>query len=770
VSDHRPIAYDGFEGEVGRIFSTSTPSWPNRPSAPADAPNVIVMLVDDLGFSDLGCYGSEIRTPNVDALAEKGVRFANFHVNPMCSPTRASLLTGLNAHMAGVGFVAHSDPGFPGYAMELRPDAVTIADAFRASGWATFALGKWHLCKDSDLSDAGSKHSWPLQAGFDRYYGVLDGFTNLHQPHRLYQDNHVVEPDDYPDDYYLSDDLTDKAIEMVTRLRSSHPTKPFFMYFAHCAVHAPLHAKDSDIERYRGSYDSGWDEIRAQRFARQQDLGIVPPNAVLPDRPTEPEHEVRAWDDHSEDERLLFARYKETYAAMVDNIDQNLGRLRAHLEMLGEWDNTIVLFTSDNGASREGQTMGTAAYFRTLLGAARNADEDFHQADLAQIDQIGGPQTMPHYPRGWAMASNTPFRLYKVNAHHGGHQVPMVLSWPDGNVEPGIRHVYQHVTDVMATLVELAGAQIPDSRNGMVGPKPVGESFTGTIFDKNADSTHAEQYYESWGHRSFYRDGWTATTCHPQTVAFSDDRWELHDLENDPSQTTDLGDLHPERLAELVEAWETAAWANQVFPLDERSMLKETTRPPSEKPMTAGLTLYPGTPTLERYRSYQLIQYRSFGVRVRVSYCAGDEGVLFAHGDQGGGYSMYIDDGQLVAAHNGYGQMAQLLGGPVSPGEHDFLFSVEALAGSRCNIALEMDGQLVASAEDRPLLMAMAPFQGIDIGIDRRSPVVWDLYRRRGTFAYTGTLRDVTWEPGPPSPEEPTQFASLLREVYQKYE
>jgi len=770
MSDPRPIAYDGFEGEVGRIFSTSTPSWPMRPSAPAGAPNVIVMLVDDLGFSDLGCYGSEIRTPNVDALAEKGVRFANFHVNPMCSPTRASLLTGLNAHMAGVGFVAHSDPGFPGYAMELRPDAVTIADAFRESGWATFALGKWHLCKDSDLSDAGSKHSWPLQAGFDRYYGVLDGFTNLHQPHRLYQDNHVVEPDDYPDDYYLSDDLTDKSIEMITRLRSSHPTKPFFMYFAHCAVHAPLHAKDIDIERYRGSYDSGWDEIRAQRFARQKDLGIVPPNAVLPDRPTEPEHEVRAWDDHSEDERLLFARYKETYAAMVDNIDQNLGRLRAHLEMLGEWDNTIVLFTSDNGASREGQTMGTAAYFRTLLGAARNTDEDFHQADLAQIDQIGGPQTMPHYPRGWAMASNTPFRLYKVNAHHGGHQVPMVLSWPAGKVEPGIRHVYQHVTDVMATLVELAGAQIPDSRNGVVGPKPVGESFTRALFDRDTGSTHVEQYYESWGHRSFYRDGWTATTCHPQTVAFSDDHWELHDLDTDPSQTTDLGDLHPERLAELVEAWETAAWANQVFPLDERSMLKETTRPPSEEPMTAGLTLYPGTPTLERYRSYQLIQYKSFGVRARLSYCAGDEGVLFAHGDQGGGYSMYIDDGRLVAAHNGYGQMAQLLGGPVSPGEHDFLFSVEALAGSRCNIALEMDGQLVASAEDRPLLMAMAPFQGIDIGIDRRSPVVWDLYRRRGTFAYIGTLRDVTWEPGPPSPEEPTQFASLLREVYQKYE
>ena len=766
----RPAAYDGFEGEVGRIFSTSTPSWPERPTPGPDAPNVIVMLVDDLGFSDLGCFGSEIRTPTIDAMAEKGVRFANFHVNPMCSPTRASLLTGLNAHMAGVGFVAHSDPGYPGYAMELREDAVTMADAFRSSGWATFCLGKWHLCKDSDASDAGSKHSWPVQRGFDRFYGVLDGFTNLHHPHQLYEDNRVLVPDEYPAGYFLSDDLTDQAIDMVTRLRASHPTKPFFMYFAHCAVHAPLHAKAEDVARYEGVFDAGWDEVRVARFERQKQMGLVPDHAVLPERPTEREHEVQAWADLGDDEQRLFARYKEVYAGMVDNIDQNLARLQARLEEMGEWDNTIVLFTSDNGASREGQTAGTAAYFRTILGAARNVDEQMQQADLALIDEMGGPRTMPHYPKGWAMASNTPFRLYKVNTHQGGHQVPMILSWPAGNLEPGIRNGYQHVTDVLATLTELAGATIPESRNGSIGPEQVGTSFAPALRDPAAPSTHAEQYYESWGHRSYYRDGWAATTCHPTRTRFTDEPWELHDLEQDPTQVNDVADLHPERLIELVQAWEDAAWANQVFPLDERSMLKETTRPSTELALEAAVTIRPGTPSLERYRSYKLVQYKSFTVLARLDWAAGDEGVLFAHGDQGGGYSMWVEDGRLHAAWNGYGQMTLLDGGSLTPGEHELTFDVEALAGSRCNLAVGVDGTTVATAEDLPILMAMAPFQGIDVGIDRRSPVSWDLFERRGTFAFTGTLHDVRWIPGAPSPEEPTQFAEILRQHYMKYE
>ena len=303
--------YGGFAGKVGRIFSTSEPDWPKPPTASVDSPNVLVMLVDDLGFSDLGCFGSEIETPSIDALAAEGIRYTNFHVNPMCSPTRASLLTGLNSHMAGMGHVAHFDPGFPGYAMELRENAVTMGDLFQANGWASLMVGKWHLCKDSQLSEAGPKHSWPLQKGFERFYGILGGFTNFHQPHRLYEDNHALDIDTYPEDYYFTDDLTDQALKMVRELRSSNPLKPWFMYFAHGAVHAPLQAKEKDIEKYRGKYEAGWDQIREQRFKKQKEIGVIPPHAELPERNHEEGHAVKAWDELTHKEKELFARYQD---------------------------------------------------------------------------------------------------------------------------------------------------------------------------------------------------------------------------------------------------------------------------------------------------------------------------------------------------------------------------------------------------------------------------------------------------------------------------
>ncbi len=767
----RPQPYDGFDGEIGRIFSTSTPAWPTRPEAPDGAPNVVVVLIDDLGFADVGCFGSEIPTPNIDRLAADGVRFTNFHVNPMCSPTRASLLTGLNAHMAGVGHVAHADPGYPGYAMELRPDAVTIAEAFRDSGWATFAVGKWHLCKDVDLSDAGSKHSWPLQVGFDRYYGILDGFTNLHQPHRLYVDNHVLEVDDYPDGYYLSDDLTDQAIDMVTRLRSSHPHKPFFMYLSHCAVHAPLHAKPSDMARHRGLYDEGWDVIRQRRFDRQRAMGLHDDGVELPAPNMEHGHEVDSWGDLGGDERAMASRLQEAYAAMVDNLDQNVGRLRTELEAMGEWDNTIVVFLSDNGASREGQRKGTAAYFRTLLGAARNRAEEFNADDFARLDLVGGPQTMPHYPTGWAMASNTPFRMYKVNTQQGGHQVPFIASWPAGGLDTGaIRTQYQHVTDVMATLADLAGVDVPHHRQGRLGPARVGTSFAPAMFDSAVGTTHPEQYYECWGHRGYYRDGWSATTIHHSRDAFSDEPWALHDLTVDPTETRDRSADEPERLQSLIDAWEEAAWENQVFPLDERSMLKEILRPPSERVLREGVALRPGTPTLERYRSLKLIQFRSFSVRASLRYAHGDEGVLFAHGDQGGGYSMRIESGTLWLDYNNYGMTTEVDCGAVSTGDREIVFELEALADGRADLSASIDGVLAGHESDVAQLMAMAPFQGIDVGIDRRSPVNWSRYERRGPFAYSGELREVRWEPGEPSPEDPEGFVEVLREMFRRYD
>ena len=460
--------YPGFPGTVGRTFAGSEGWWPPRPSAPVGAPNIVIMMADDLGFADLGCYGSEINTPNLDALAARGLRSTGFHSTPMCSPTRAALLTGLEPHRAGAGTVAHVDPGFPGYASELAPDVATIAEILRdQAGYSTLMVGKWHLAKDSDCSAAGPRHSWPCQRGFDRYYGFLGPFTNLHQPNVIVEDNHFVDVDQYPDDYYFTDDITDRAIGMIRDTKAANPSQPFLLYFAHGAVHAPLHARSEDIERYRGRYDAGWDALRDERFARQQATGVVPEGVELPPRNTELNHNVEAWSDLEPREQALFARHMEVYAAMVDRIDQNVGRLVAELEAIGELDNTIFIFTSDNGASREGEVTGTTAYYVHLL---QGDDVD---ADIARIDHIGGPQTTPHYPRGWAMASGTPFRLYKINTHQGGHSVPFIFSWPAGaragklGADGEIRRQYLHVTDVLPTLLELVGVERPDARNGV---------------------------------------------------------------------------------------------------------------------------------------------------------------------------------------------------------------------------------------------------------------------------------------------------------------
>lgn len=747
--------YAGFEGTVGRTVAGSSPYWPERASA-RGKPNVVVVLADDLGFADLGCYGSEIDTPHLDALAARGLRYTNFHVTPMCSPTRAALLTGLNPHAVGVGHVAHSDPGFPGYAMELSDNVATMAEILRDSGYATAMVGKWHLAKDSDCSDAGPRHSWPCQRGFERFYGFLDGFTNLHQPHRLLQDNTAVETTAYPDGYYLTDDLTDRAIAMVQATKASDPSKPFFLYFAHGAVHAPLHAKADDIAKYDGRYRDGWDALREERFARQQELGVVPEGTRLAPRNSERGNDVQPWDSLPAEQQELFARYMAVYAGMVDNVDQQFGRLVAALDAMGELDNTIVLFTSDNGASREGEVEGTTGYFQHLLGST-----DL-EADLARLDEIGGPTTTPHYPRGWAMASGTPFRLYKINTHAGGHSVPMILSGPG---VPGgqLRRQFAHVTDVLPTLLDVLGLPAPTTRQGRPLKPVAGSSFVPTLADPDAPSQHREQHYEMVGHRGFYRDGWEVVTLHQPLTPFSDAEWELYDVSADPTELVDLAASHPEKVRELAAAWEQAARDNQVLPLDEGSGVKFLQRPPRSEVFGEPVTILPGTPTLERWRCQQLVANRGFRVTVRLA--SAGEGVLVAHGDQGGGYCLSVEAGQLRFDHNDGRGRVRTLTAPLG-GAAVAEAVLTAPGGGTWSVALVVDGAEVAAADGFALLFPMAPFQGIDVGIDSKSPVVWG----RGPFPYTGTITSVTYTPGDLAPDSPVALLDVLRELGRRYE
>lgn len=761
--------YEGFGGRVGRTFSASRPWWKPQPRRLEGAPNVIVMLVDDMGFSDIGCYGSEIETPTLDAMAAGGVRYRNFHVTPLCSPTRAALLTGLNPHDAGVGYLVSGDTGFPGYQGSMDPRAVTLAEQLRGHGYTTLMVGKWHLTSAEDLSEASPKSSWPLQRGFDRYYGFLEaGLTNLHHPNRLCEDNHVVHVDRYPDGYYFTDDITDHAIDMIRGVKGADPEQPFFLYFAHGAVHAPLHAKPADMAKYRGRYAAGWDRMREERFARQKELGIVPQDAVLPQRNQEPLFDAPAWDSLTPKEQELFARHMEAYAAMVDNIDQNLGRLRAALEELGELDNTIIIFTSDNGGSREGGSRGSTEYFRTVAAAFTNLeDEDRVEIDYERIDLIGGPRLMTHYPRGWSMVSNTPFRLYKGTTYAGGHQVPCVISWPAGLPEKGvIRPQYTHVTDLVPTLLDLIGRQPLTERHGLPAKELTGASMRPTLADGDVPTPHPEQYYEIAGHRGFHRDGWEAVTLHYPRGNFDEEPWQLFHVAADPTQTTDLAAKEPQRRDELVEAFDEAAWRFHVYPLDDQTGLHMMRSPDLDRPVRA-VTLHRAAKTLERQRSTRLVAGRSFTVTVRLEFRPGDRGILVAHGDQGGGYALYVDDDELRLAYNFHSNMHELVGGRLPTGPQEVIAELTAPGGGVWDVAFVVGGERSAS-QTLPMLSGLSPFEGIDVGIDRRSPVSWELYEREGCFPYTGALSSVTYEPGELAPDAVARMILERREALLK--
>ncbi|GAA2810334.1 arylsulfatase [Kitasatospora sp. CM 4170] len=773
---HRRDPYEGFPGSVGRTFGASTPAWTDRVRPREGAPNVIVVLIDDMGYSDIGPFGSEIPTPTLDRLAATGVKLANYHTMPLCSPARAALLTGLNPHRVGYSFVANADPGFPGYGMEVAGDIPTLAELLHDAGYATYAVGKWHLTRDSASNAADNRANWPLQKGFDQYYGVLEGLTSLFHPHQLVRDNSPLDIVEFPDDYYYTDDITDQAIAMVKSLRAHDADKPFFLYLAHNAVHGPLQAKPEDLARHRGRYDAGWDELRTTRFARQLAAGHFPPGTELPARNGELGHDVGPWDELDDVQRRLYARYMEVYAAMVDNVDQNLGRLTDTLAALGELDNTIIVFTSDNGGTGEGGAGGTRSYFsRFVHHPALPADWN---PDVArEIELIGGPQSLVHYPRGWGMASNTPFRFYKGQTYAGGVRVPFVLSWPAGLPraadDPGVRTQYQYVTDILPTLLELAGVERPLHRGPGEG-QPVqsldGVSFAPVLRSPGAASTHTEQYCEMTGNRSYYRDGWKLVTLHRSGAPYDDGEWALYDLRTDPTEIHDVAADHPDLVKELSAAWEAAAWRNGVFPLADGSGALALRGPEADR-LRRPVTLLPGTPELERYRSSRLIAFRSFAVEVELdAHGATDQGVLVSHGDQGGGYSLYVEDGRLRFAYNQYGDLLEADGGRLAPGPHRITLEATAVADLKWEFRLLVDGAEGGRLGPVHQLIGMAPFQGISVGVDRKSPVSWPVHQRHRSFRYTGGLRAVTYLPGEPAPYDPETVARALREAAAAFE
>jgi len=489
------MAGEAFGGRIGRTLRDSEPWWPPRREPPAYAPDIVVLLLDDLGFSDVGCFGAEIATPAIDRLAARGLRFAHYTTVPMCTPARAALLTGRNPHAVGCGWLTFNDPGYPGYrAGEIALDAPTLPELLRTAGYATYMVGKWHNTAEHHVAPSADRSSWPLSRGFDRFYGFLGGETHYFAPAQLVEDNAFLDHDVYRDGYYASDDWTDKAIGWLKAHASASPGKPLFLYVAHNAPHAPLHAKAADLACYAGAYDAGWDAIRAQRFDRQCREGLFAHPPSLPGRSPG----VPAWDDVDPHRRKLFARYMELYAAIVHNIDQNVARLVDGLERLGRLDNTLFVITSDNGANGIGGIDGAA---NNLSKRLTQFEDPQWVRELLERGRIGKSDSWPAYPLGWTDVSSTPFRLYKTTTMNGGIRVPLVVHWPSRIRDGGaVRQQWVHVTDVVPTVLDVLG---------ITSPAPLdGASFRAALERADAPVSRNAQHYELAGNRGYILDGW----------------------------------------------------------------------------------------------------------------------------------------------------------------------------------------------------------------------------------------------------------------------
>ncbi len=729
--------YGNWQGTIGRTVAESTPHWPEPTHPGEDAPNVVVVLFDDLGFSQLGCYGSTIDTPNIDALAGDGLRYTNFHVTPLCSPTRAALLTGRNHHTVGMRGVSNMNNGFPNLTGQVSDHAATMAEVLHDAGYATFAVGKWHLAPMEQCSAAGPYDQWPLQRGFDRFYGFLDGETDQFSPTLTY-DNHFVEPPKSPEEgYHVSEDIIDKAIQFMHDSVSVRPDRPFFLYTAFGATHAPHQAPQSYLDKYRGAFDQGWDAVRDEWFANQQELGLLAEGTQL--APRNPG--VEAWADMPEVHQRLAARLQEAFAAFLEHTDAQIGRLIDSLRDLGQLDNTIVLVLADNGASQEGGPFGVMHEMKFFNGILETPEEA-----IDHIDEIGGPHSHTNYPWGWAQAGNTPFKWYKQNTHEGGVHVPLVVHWPDGLGEVGgeLRHQFHHVNDIAPTVYEACGVTPKDAYRGLE-QMPISGTSLGYTFAGAEEPTRKEvQYFEMGGHRGIWLDGWKAVTRHNPGDSFDDDVWELYHVDVDPSECDNLVDSHPEKLAELIDRWWEEAELHGVLPLDDRmlELFGARFRDRSPHPVDRHYVYRPPMAPLSSQAGAPL-GGRSWHATATVIRDAGDDGVLFATGTENSGISFFVKDDHLVFDYNAFDDHTVVRSeGPIPVGESKLGVQFHRGAKRRAAVTLTVDGQPVATGEV-PWMMSTISSVGMSVAQDAGSPVSREY---DDAFAFAGKLHTMEFQ------------------------
>jgi arylsulfatase A-like enzyme len=669
-----------FAGTIALDVRDSTPDWEPYlpPRAPEGSPNVLIVLYDDTGLAAWEPFGGRIEMPTLKRLADNGLTYSQWHTTALCSPTRSCFLTGRNHHQNGMACITEGSIGFPGGNARIPPECGTLAEVMRRAGWSTFWLGKNHSVPVDDLHAGASKQSWPLQQGFDRFYGFLGGETNQWYPD-LTVDNHQIEQPYTPEEgYHLSKDLADQAIQMIRDVKQTSPSRPWFMWFCPGANHAPHHCPQDFIAKYEGAFDDGYEAYREWVLERMIEKGILPEGTELtemnpmPDGTYSPLDEVRPWDSLSDDEKRLFARFAEVFAGFSEYTDHQVGRIVDYLEESGQLDNTIVFYCADNGASGEGSPNGSVNENKFFNGFPDDVEEN-----LAHIDDLGGPNTYNHYPTGWAMAFSTPFRMFKRYSYQGGVCDPMVVHWPKGFAARGeVRHHYHHAIDVVPTILECCGLEFPETLDGHEQVPLPGVSMRYSFDAADAPTAKERQYYAMLGTRGIWEDGWKAVTVHGPTSGigrFDEDVWQLFHTDEDRSEAHDVAGQEPERLQQLIDAWFEEAEKFQVLPLDDRLPAEILTDPrPQPEPDRTTFVYYPDTADVPESVAANT-RGRSFRILAEVDVTSPDAaGVIFAHGSRFGGHVLFLKDRRLWYVYNflGIAPEQQVVSEPLELGRH----------------------------------------------------------------------------------------------------
>ena len=737
-----------FKGRIALDIRDSTPDWEPylAPRAPADAPNVLMIAWDDLGYGTMDMFGGPVEAPAMRRIADMGVKFANFHTTALCSPTRASLLTGRNATTNGMATIAELGSGYPGISCRIPFENGFISEVLAERGWNTYCVGKWHLAPGEDVNMASSKGRWPLGRGFERFYGFLGGESSQWYPDLVY-DNHPIDAPGRPEDgYHLSKDLADKAIEFILDAKVVAPDKPFFMYLAPGCGHAPHHVFAEWADRYRGRFDQGYEAIRAEILARQKELGLMPADVELsainphagatgPDgQPWPALDRVRPWATLSDDERRLFARMAEVFAGFVSYTDDQIGRVIDFLDETDQLDNTLVVVVSDNGASAEGGPNGTFNEWRFFNGVP-----DTTEVTLAHLEELGGPASYNHYNTGWAWAFDTPFPYWKRFAGYEGGVADMcVVAWPAriaAQSEP--RQQYVHAVDLVPTIYELLGVDPPEVLKGYVQSAIEGRSFAAALTDADAPGRDT-QFYAMLGQRAIYHQGWLASTVHPPLSGwggFDRDVWELYHLAVDRAQSHNLAAQEPDRLAKLRDLWHYEAGRCNGLPLDDRTALEHILdeRPHAAQPRSR-YVYYPTGADVPEEAGAQ-INGRSYTIVAGAELDSDDaHGVLYAHGGVMGGHSLYLKDRRLHYDFNWVGTHLQevVADRDITPGRHvftaEFVLSGKsddpAMPGFAGTVTLYIDDAQVGTGDivTQPGAFCLVG-DGICVGRDGASPV-----------------------------------------------